>query len=351
MMMAPLFTTVFGRNLMAEVPAFAHRPYLVVTMEDLWPRFSHFFDGGLAGQYFVRTLEMAALSEEIERLPRCNSVVGLGGGQAVDVAKLVAWSRRLPLFQFPTAMSVDAPFGHRAAVRIEGKVRYVGWAVPEAVYVDFDVIRSAPARLNRAGVGDVFCYHTAAFDWKLAHERGKTAPAWPFDPALVAEARGYFDDVMAKLDGIRDGTDEGIRALATAFRYGGGTYHNSGWTPCHVEGVDHFFFYALEYLTGKHFIHGQPVCLGIYIGSLLQENEPDRMLAAIQRAGVDIRPEAMGVTWGEVAETLRFLPHYVEEAGLWYTVASDRPITEDFIARVRADVTEAYADRAEEWMD
>ena len=33
------FTTVFGRELVGELPNFVHRPYLVVTMADLWPRF------------------------------------------------------------------------------------------------------------------------------------------------------------------------------------------------------------------------------------------------------------------------------------------------------------------------
>ena len=97
----------------------------------------------------------------------------MGGGQAVDVAKFVAWRRRLPLFQVPTAMSVNAPFGHRAGLRVDGVVRYLGWAIPEAVYVDFDVVRGAPALLNRSGVGDVLCYHTAHFDWRLAHEHGR----------------------------------------------------------------------------------------------------------------------------------------------------------------------------------
>ncbi|HKZ91370.1 MAG TPA: iron-containing alcohol dehydrogenase, partial [Candidatus Limnocylindrales bacterium] len=73
----------------------------------------------------------------------------------------VAWTRQLPLFQLPTAMSVDAPFGQRAGLRQDGLVRYLGWAVPEAVYVDIDVIQAAPKALNRAGVGDTLCYHTA----------------------------------------------------------------------------------------------------------------------------------------------------------------------------------------------
>ena len=36
-----------------------------------------------------------------------------------------------------------------------------------------------------------------------------------------------------------------------------------GWNPRHIEGVEHFFFYNLERRTGRHFIHGQPVGLGI----------------------------------------------------------------------------------------
>src|SRR5687768_8795725 len=35
------FTTIFGRNLIGELPNFVHRPYLVVTMEDLWAKFEH----------------------------------------------------------------------------------------------------------------------------------------------------------------------------------------------------------------------------------------------------------------------------------------------------------------------
>ena len=34
-----LFNTVYGRNLVAEVPAVVFRPYAVITMPDLWPRF------------------------------------------------------------------------------------------------------------------------------------------------------------------------------------------------------------------------------------------------------------------------------------------------------------------------
>jgi glycerol-1-phosphate dehydrogenase [NAD(P)+] len=336
------FRTVFGRDLVAQLPQFVHRPYLVVTMADLWPTFQDRLDGDLAGVHLVRSMDLEELTREVERLPACASVIGLGGGQALDVAKFVAWSRRLPLFQVPTAMTVNAAFGHRAGLRSGDRVRYLGWAVPEAVYVDFDVIQAAPPLLNRSGVGDVLCYHTAHGDWRLAHELGREEARWPYDERLVAQARQRLDAVMAGLDEIHDVTEQGIRALMGAHRWGGTTFHDSGWNPRHIEGVEHFFFYNLERLTGRHFIHGQPVGLGIYAGSLLQRNEPERMLEALVRVGLDIRPEAMGVSWDDVGEALRTLARYVREAELWFTVADTTPVSDDFIAELREQVSGAF---------
>lgn len=341
---APELPTVIGRGLVGELRHIVHRPSLVVTMEDLWPRFADDLGDVAGGVHLVDTLDVAELAAEVDGLPTFASVIGLGGGQALDVAKFVAWRRRLPLFQVPTAMTVNAAFGHRAGLRVDGIVRYLGWAIPEAIYVDLDVIASAPKEINRAGVGDILCYHTAHHDWRLAHERGRTEPQWPYDEALVDAARLRLDLVLQHLDDIRAVNETGIRALMLAHRWGGAAFHAAGWNPRHIEGVEHFLFYNLEKRTGRHFIHGQPVGLGIVAGSMLQENEPDRMLAALHRAGVDIRPEAMGVTWDAVREALLTLPQFVRDAGLWFTVADVRPPDDALVDRLRSRVIETYGE-------
>lgn len=337
------FTTVFGRNLIAELPNIAHRPYLVVTMDDLWDLFKQHFDDNLAGPYIVTTIDGDELEDEVAKLPECRSIIGLGGGQALDVAKFFAWKLQLPLFQAPTSMSVNAAFGHRTGLRFKGNVRYVYWAVPEAIYVDFDVIQNAPPVVNRSGICEILCYHTAHADWRYAQERGLVEEKWPYDQAMVDEAQAVMATVMDALDDIREVNEKGIRTLMLANRWGGAAFHNLGWNPRPIEGADHFLFYALEYHTGVKFIHGQPVCLGIYVGSLLHADRAQEMLAAIVRAGVDIRPESMGITWDDVSHALLNMRQFVRDYGLWYGIYHDAVIDQAFVDRVRANVEAAYA--------
>ena len=95
-------------------------------------------------------------------------------------------------------MTTNAPFSHRAALRHDG-----GWrhrlGCPGG---RLRRLRRHPGRarrmLNRSGVGDVLCYHTAHFDWKLAHDSGREERRWPYDERLVGEARERLDAVLGR---------------------------------------------------------------------------------------------------------------------------------------------------------
>ena len=117
-------------------------------------------------------------------------------------------------------------------------------------------------------------------------------------------------------------TEKGVTELTKAFQYGGGAFFSYGWCPRPLEGFDHLFFYALEHRTGKHFIHGYPVALGTYLGSKLQNNRPEFILDVLLKCGIDIRPEAMGVTWKDVVDTLQNLADFVKENDYMFTIAS-----------------------------
>ena len=93
------FQTILGRNLVGELKNFVHRPFLLVTMEDIWPKFERELEGAQYHRYFVRSVDDKVLLEDAAKLPRVEAVVGLGGGMVVDTAKFFSRKKRLPLFR------------------------------------------------------------------------------------------------------------------------------------------------------------------------------------------------------------------------------------------------------------
>lgn len=335
------FQTVFGRNLVGELKNFVHRPFLLVTMEDMWPKFEPLLEGADYIRYFVHSVDEETLNADLSRLPAFEAVVGLGGGMAVDTAKYFTWKKRVPLFQIQTALSMNASWGQRAGIRQKGVVRYMGWAVPEAVYIDYDVLRGAPPQFNWSGIGDILCNHTGVLDWRYATAKGFCEDKWPYDEEMATASLAKAEAVLKHTKDIHALNQKGLEVLIDGLRWGT-SYHGNGWNPRHIEGIDHFFFYSLEYETGQKFIHGQPVSLGVYIGSLLHNSRAKEMLSAMHEIGLDIRPEAMKVTWKDVEKALKNLNAFVREKKLWYSIAHDIALTSDFVAEVKDNIEAVY---------
>ena len=86
--------------------------------------------------------------------------------------------------------------------------------------------------------------------------------------------------------------------------------------------------------------------LGIVVGSMLHEAGADEMMDTIAGIGLDVRPEAMGLTWDQAVEGLTGMRAYVNTLPLWHSMAHDVAITSGFIADLKVRLDRAYAHRA-----
>ena len=137
--------------------------------------------------------------------------------------------------------------------------------------------------------------------------------------------------------------DRCLPGMVDALKWGGVSYHGAGWNPRHIEGVEHYIFYALEAGTGKTFLHGQAVCLGLVLGAMMHGQRLDELLGAVTHLGVVIRPAAMDVTWSDVNSAMRGLRAFVEREGLAYGIANDFDVTEAFLDAARDRIEAAFA--------
>jgi glycerol dehydrogenase-like iron-containing ADH family enzyme len=268
-----LFPTTYGRGIAQGLGArlaAGHGPPLVITQPEPWASLEPTFGVEPAAVVFVEGLERESLERLVRDLPS-GPILGIGGGSAMDAAKWVHWRRGVPLWQVPSLPSVNACFTHMVAVRDETGVHYSGDAVPDMVFVDFDLMREAPAHLLRGGIGDVFTCHTARWDWEYAVARGHD-PAW--DDHAAAESLRIVAELHDLAPAIRERTDDGIEGLMELHRVIGKMCDDYGHSRFE-EGSEHFFAYCFEFVNGHTIMHGELGSLGVLILSAPQGNRPE----------------------------------------------------------------------------
>ena len=136
--------------------------------------------------------------------------------------------------------------------------------------------------------------------------------------------------------------EKGIDTIIKAHQWGGNSFFSSGWNPRHIEGVEHFFFYNLELLTKKKFIHGQPVCLGFVLGCLLHNQYLDKLINFFIEIDFDIRPDAMNISWDDIDNCLKTLKDFVIKNNLWYGICNDFDYSNNIFLELKENVENIY---------
>jgi glycerol-1-phosphate dehydrogenase [NAD(P)+] len=285
---------------------------VVVTMTEPWALVGDTLGGAVREVGFLAGTGEASLSSLERKLPPAEGVIGVGGGSSLDAAKYIAWTRGSRLLLVPTILSVDACVTTAAAVRVNGRVRYVGDITAEEVLVDYDLLRRAPPHLNRAGIGDILSIHTALEDWRSG--AGLGGPAW--NATIAGEARRLLDRLEASLPDIRAVTETGMRELVNLFTAETELCLRAGHSRPE-EGTEHYLAYCVEHRLRRGFVHGELTCLCTVVMArpagqrrrLCDPGGPQRR--------APLQPVQIGLNDAELADAVCGLAEYVRAEGLF----------------------------------
>ena len=319
----------FGRGIVDGVAREVGR-FAVSTMQIPWEIVRDRLGATPDHVIMVRDMERDYVERMEGETPAVDTIVTVGGGQAMDMGKYIADRRGLRLINVPTIVSTNAYVTSTAGLReADGSVRYVGNISPDLVVVDFDLIRTAPPALNRAGAGDILSAHTGSFDWELARRGGHDD--WMWEDRAIPRVRSLLDRLDHEATEIHNVTDAGIRAIVECYLEINDICMPLGHYRAE-EGSEHFFAYNIEALTRTQYVHGNLVGLGIRLMSWLQGNRLDWIEDVMRRIGLANEPRDNNLTRSTVEKALRTLRPYAEQHNYWYSIINSRPITEEAIA-------------------
>jgi glycerol-1-phosphate dehydrogenase [NAD(P)+] len=324
-----------GHGLVPATLAALRGPWLLVTQAEPLAALPPDLVARATAVVAIDSLARADLEALVARIPaEVATVVGLGGGMALDAAKWVAWRRDLPLILAPSIVSVDACVTNTVAVRDGGTIVYEGFVVADRIIVDTDLVGRAPARLNRAGVGDLLSIHTGLFDWRLGAAAGRIA----VDEGIAAAAAAVLDRTEALAPEIAAVSEVGVGGLVSMYAEVNALCLRAGHSGPE-EGSEHYLGYSLEELTGRSFVHGELIGLGTVLMAALQGNDPARPARALDACRVEWRPEEQRLARGLLLEALVGLPAFVRAHDLPWSIADEADLSRGAAGRLLDAVT------------
>jgi glycerol dehydrogenase len=207
-------------------------------------------------------------------------VIGIGGGKAMDAAKLLAHQCKLPVVTVPTSAATCAAWTALSNVYSDqGAFLYdVGLnRCPDLLVLDYNLIQTAPQRTLVAGIGD------ALAKWYEASVSSGNSP-FTLIIAAVQQARVLRDILFQKsADALKEPGSEVWREVVEATVLLAGVIGGLGGAQCRTVAA-HAVHNGLTHLpAARDALHGEKVAYGILVQLRLEEMLQGNQLAASAR--------------------------------------------------------------------
>ncbi len=225
--------------------------------------------------------ELARLAE-IVRGKKVDVLVGMGGGKAIDTAKIAADRANIPVIVIPTIASTDAPCSGCAVVYSQQGVFesvYYQKSNPTAVLVDTEIIVKSPARFLVSGMGDALATWFEARSCSQAHSPnvcGGLATLAGLNLARLCYDTLLSYGVSARLAAERHVITPALERIVEANILLSGIGFESGGLA-----TAHAIHNGLTALEETHaFYHGEKVAFGVLAGLQITDTPPEESEAA-----------------------------------------------------------------------
>ncbi|MDJ0620263.1 MAG: iron-containing alcohol dehydrogenase family protein [Calothrix sp. MO_192.B10] len=210
---------------------------------------------------------------------RADMIIGMGGGKALDTAKLLAHQLKLPVVTIPTSAATCAAWTALSNVYSpEGAFLYdVSLSrCPDLLILDYELIKTAPQHTLIAGIGD------AIAKWYEASVSSGTSEQ-TLIVAAVQQARVLRDILFQKAAiALQQPGSETWREVVDATVLLAGVIGGLGGAQCRTVAA-HAVHNGLTHICGRGSIHGEKVAYGILVQLRLEEMVAGNKLAAAAR--------------------------------------------------------------------
>jgi glycerol dehydrogenase-like iron-containing ADH family enzyme len=222
---------------------------------------------------------LAALREQVAG-HQADVVIGVGGGKALDAAKLLAHQCKLPVVTVPSSAATCAAWTALSNVYSDQGAFLYDVSLPtcpELLILDYDLIQTAPQRTLAAGIGDAI-----AKWYEASVSSGHSEQTLII--AAVQQARVLRDLLLQQSVAALQAPGSSVwQEVVNATVLLAGVIGGLGGAQCRTVAA-HAVHNGLTHLLQSHgTLHGEKVAYGILVQLRLEELVQGNVLAASSR--------------------------------------------------------------------
>ena len=250
--------------------------------------------------------------------PNYDLLLGIGGGRAVDIAKICAYKLKKSFVSIPTSASHDGISSPFVSVRGNKPHSLVATA-PLGVFVDVDIIKNAPKRLISSGCGDLIAKLTAVKDWEIGSKNtGEYFGRYSANLALMS-AKILTDNVsnFSKRNLNERAVVEALISSGVAACIAGSS------RPC--SGAEHLFSHAIDHIKPGIGLHGEKCGIGAIMIAKLQRQDWKKIIKTLKAVGAPTTADEIGLEPDILIEALTIAQSLRPER---YTILKQHKMTE-----------------------
>lgn len=222
---------------------------------------------------------LAALRETVAN-HQADFIIGVGGGKALDTAKLIAHQCQLPIVTIPTSAATCAAWTALSNVYSDAGAFLYDVSLeqcPDLLILDYDLVATASQRTLVAGIGDAI-----AKWYEASVSSGHSDQTLTI--AAVQQARVLRDILFQKsAEALKNPGGEAWRQVVDASVLLAGVIGGIGGAQCRTVAA-HAVHNGLTHLLAAHdALHGEKVAYGILVQLRLEEMVQGNQLAVTAR--------------------------------------------------------------------
>lgn len=204
-----------------------------------------------------------------EKTSKSRLIIAFGSGVINDLCKISAKELGIEYVIIASAASMNGYVSKNASISIMGHKKTLPAICPSIVVADMDILKSAPKRLTKAGIGDSLCFYSCWFDWYLSH---KILDSY-FDEELLLMQKDKVDNLLKNYQKFSLADDKLFEILIDILLL-------SGWSMTLAGGSypasqsEHLISHVMEMKYGNQLtnsLHGLQIALTSLMSAKIQE--------------------------------------------------------------------------------